>query len=162
MTSETTDGTASQALPPTPEHAPQFNQVRRRPKLKALVAALGGPNFARILLGVVTALLLLLAWFGNNPNLIDSGSPSEWRSQLSSAAIKNEVNNGETKGAPQQSVVNGWYANDLAEVQASQNSYLARSSDRNGALTAAVGFGIAGELIIRGIERSARRRKAMG
>lgn len=71
------------------------------------------------------------------------------------------MNAGETKGAPQQSVVNGWYANDIAVVQAAQNSYIAGSSMRNGNLLALIGLGVAGEFIIRGVERAKRPRPAM-
>ena len=85
-------------------------------------------------------------------------SPSDWKSDLSAASLKNTMNNGETKGAPQQSVVKGWYLNDIAAVQAAQNSYIAGSSMRNGNLLVLIGLGVAGELIIRGVERTRRGR----
>ena len=70
------------------------------------------------------------------------------------------MNNGETKGAPQQTVVNGWYANDTAAVTAAQNTYIAASSARNGNLLMLLGIGMAGELIIRGAERAGINRRA--
>ncbi|AMB40778.1 hypothetical protein AUT26_11550 [[Arthrobacter] sp. ATCC 21022] len=99
-------------------------------------------------------MLFILTWLATGPVVVDAGSPSDWKSQLAAASVKNEVNNGETKGAPQQSVVNGWYANDIAAVTASQNTYIAASSARNGALLMLLGLGVAGELILRGLERA--------
>ncbi|MBO1268704.1 hypothetical protein [Arthrobacter cavernae] len=157
-TYESSDSTAAQSLPPAPDREPQLVDRSRKTKVKALLANAGGANVARVILGAVIALLLVVTWFGSNPSLNDAGNPSEWKSQLSQAAIKNGLNNGDTKGAPQQSVVNGWYANDIAIVQASQNSYIAASTTRNGSLLALVGLGFAGELIIRGVERSRRKR----
>lgn len=112
---------------------------------------------ARIILGAVLGLLVIMTWVGTGPNAVDAGSPSAWKSELTAASVKNEVNNGETKGAPQQTVVNGWYANDIATVTAAQNTYIAASSARNGTLLMLLGLGIAGEMIIRGTERSKRR-----
>ncbi|TQJ41199.1 hypothetical protein FBY33_3299 [Arthrobacter sp. SLBN-112] len=68
------------------------------------------------------------------------------------------MNNGEAKGAPQQTVVNGWYANDIAAVTAAQNTYIAASSARNGSFLLLIGLAVAGELIIRGVEKTNRQR----
>ena len=92
-----------------------------------------------------------MTWVGTGPAAVDAGSPSKWKSDLAAASVKNDVNNGETKGAPQQSVVNGWYANDIAAITATQNSYIAASSARNGTLLTLLGLGVAGELILRGL-----------
>ncbi|WP_024368053.1 hypothetical protein [Arthrobacter sp. TB 26] len=144
-TYETSTASAAPELPPTPDHAPQLKS--RRLKLAKLRSA----NGARIILGAVLAVLLILTWLANNPGLSGS-SPSDWKSDLAQAAVKNTLNAGDTKGAPQQTVVNGWYLNDIAVVQAAQNSYVAGSSMRNGNLLALIGLGIAGELIIRGLD----------
>lgn len=146
---ETSNGNAVPDVPPTPNHAPQLKA--KRLKLTKLRSA----NGTRIILGSALGLLLLITWLPGNP-AFQSGGPSEWNSDLTQAAVKNELNAGETKGAPQQSVVNGWYLNDIAVVQAAQNSYIAGTSARNGNLLALIGLGVAGELIIRGVERSRR------
>jgi hypothetical protein len=142
-----TEGAAPD-VPPTPDHAPQLKA--KRLKLVKLRSA----NGARIILGSVLGLLLIITWIVNNPAFQSGTSPSDWKSELSAADLKNTMNNGETKGAPQQTVVNGWYANDIAAVTAAQNTYIAGSSMRNGNLLALIGLGVAGELIIRGVERA--------
>lgn len=145
-TYETSSASAAPELQPTPDHAPRLKS--RRPKLAKLRSA----NGARIILASALGILLIVTWIANNPAVHSGSSPSDWKSELSAATLKNTMNNGETKGAPQQSVVNGWYANDIAAVQAAQNSYIAGSSMRNGNLLALIGLGIAGELIIRGLD----------
>ncbi|MCK8143446.1 hypothetical protein MW871_16265, partial [Flavobacterium sp. I-SCBP12n] len=97
----------------------------------------------------------------NNPAIHSGSDPSDWKADLAEAAVTNELNAGETKGAAQQSVVNGWYLNDVAVVQAAQNSYIAGSSMRNGNLLTLLGLGVAGELIIRGVEREKRQRSTV-
>jgi hypothetical protein len=152
-TYETSNGNAVPAVPPTPDHAPRLK--KKRLKLMTLRSA----NGARIILGSVMGLLLIITWIANNP-AISGSSPSDWKSELSAADLKNTMNNGETKGAPQQTVVNGWYANDIAAVTAAQNTYIAASSARNGNLFALLGVGVAGELIIRGAEHARIARRA--
>lgn len=152
-TYETTNGNAVPDVPPTPDHAPQLKA--KRLKLVKLRSA----NGARIILGSVLGLLLIITWIVNNPAMSGT-SPSDWKSELTAADVKNTMNNGETKGAPQQTVVNGWYANDIAAVTAAQNTYIATSSVRNGNLLTLLGFGVAGELIIRGAERAHIKRRA--
>lgn len=151
-TYEALNESAAPDVPPTPDHAPQLQSKRLK------LAKLRSANGARIILGVVLGILLIITWFANNPAYQSGSSPSDWKSDLAQAAVKNELNAGETKGAPQQSVVNGWYLNDIAVVQAGQNSYIAGSSMRNGSLLALIGLGVAGELIIRGLERASRQR----
>lgn len=154
-TYETSDGSVTAETPPVPDHAPQ-------PKAKRLaLAKLRSVNGARIILGSVLGVLLLITWLANNPAFQSGSSPSDWKSELSAASLKNAMNDGETKGAPQQSVVNGWYANDIAAVEASQNTYIAASSARNGSFLALIGLGVAGELIIRGVEKTNRQRPSM-
>jgi hypothetical protein len=154
-TYETSDGTAVPDVPPTPDHAPQLKAKRLK------LAKLRSANGARIILGSVLAMLLVITWLANNPAFQSGSSPSDWKSELSAADLKNTMNNGETKGAPQQTVVNGWYANDIATVTAAQNTYIAASSARNGSFLALIGLGLAGELIIRGVERANRQRPSM-
>lgn len=144
-TYETSNANAGPDVPPTPDHAPQLKVKRLR------LAKLRSANGARIILGSVLGILMLITWLANNPAFQSGSSPSDWKSELSAASLKNTMNNGETKGAPQQSVVNGWYANDLASIEASQNSYIAASSARNGNLLVLIGVGVAGELVIRGL-----------
>lgn len=155
MTTYEAHNASAPEVPPTPDHAPQLQTKPRK------LAKVGVANAVRIILGAALALLLIVTWFANNPAFHSGSSPSDWKSELAQAAVTNEVNAGETKGAPQQSVVNGWYLNDIAVVQAAQNSYIAGSSMRNGNLLALIGLGIAGELIIRGVESARRRRPAM-
>ena len=151
---ETSNGNVVPDVPPAPGHAPQLKA--KRLKFSKLRLA----NGARIILGTVLALLLITTWFANNPGMQSGSSPSDWKSGLSAADLKNTMNNGETKGAPQQTVVNGWYANDIAAVTAAQNTYIAASSARNGNLLMLLGIGMAGELIIRGAERAGINRRA--
>ena len=153
---DSSTGFSGPAVPPAPETAPQVDKGR----LKGFAAAAGPIQLARIILGAVLGLLFILTWIGTGPNAVDAGSPSDWKSELTAANVKNEVNNGETKGAPQQTVVNGWYANDIAGVTASQNTYIAASSARNGTLLMLLGVGVAGELIIRGLDRALNNRLA--
>lgn len=119
-------------------------------------SAVDPAKLPRILLGSLLALMLVFTWVSGTPGTDDAGTPSDWKSDVDAAALSNELNNGETDGAPQQSVVNGWYANDLALVEASQNTYIAASSDRNGRILLLIGLGVAGELIIRGAQRPKR------
>ncbi|MET3811770.1 hypothetical protein [Arthrobacter sp. UYEF3] len=107
-TYEASNATPVSASPPAPDHAPQL-------KAKGLrLAKLRSANGARLILGSVLGLLLIITWIVNNPALSGSG-PSDWKSELCAADLKNTMNNGETKGAPQQTVVDGRYANDIAE-----------------------------------------------
>ncbi|WP_427007322.1 hypothetical protein [Pseudarthrobacter sp. H2] len=149
-TYETLNESAAPDVPPTPDHAPRLKSKRLK------LAKLRSANGARIILGAVLGILLIITWIANNPAIHSGSSPSDWRSDLAQAAVKNTLNAGDTKGAPQQTVVNGWYLNDIAVVQAAQNSYIAGSSMRNGNLLALIGLGVAGELIIRGVERARR------
>ncbi|CAM3307173.1 hypothetical protein PSET11_03240 [Arthrobacter ulcerisalmonis] len=142
-------------LPPTPDHAPQLKAKR----LKLL--KLRSTNGARIILGSILGVLMIITWIANNPAIHSGSDPSDWKADLAEAAVTNELNAGETKGAAQQSVVNGWYLNDVAVVQAAQNSYIAGSSMRNGNLLTLLGLGVAGELIIRGVEREKRQRSTV-
>ena len=154
-TFETTGGNALPDVPPTPDHAPPL-------KAKLLkLTKLRSANGARIILGSVLGLLLIITWTVSNPAFQSGSSPSDWKSELSAADLKNTMNNGETKGAPQQTVVNGWYANDIAAVTAAQNTYMAASSARNGNFLMLLGLGVAGELIIRGAERARINRRAI-
>ena len=153
-TYETSTGNAVPEVPPTPDHEPQL----RAKGLK--LAKLRSANGARIILGAVLGLLMIITWIVNNPAFQSGSSPSDWKSELSAADLKNTMNNGETKGSPQQTVVNGWYANDIAAVTAAQNTYIAASSARNGNLLVMLGIGVAGELIIRGAERARINRRA--
>ena len=108
------------------------------------------PNLARLVLGLLLLVLLCFAWFGNNPSAGGNGV-SSWKSSSAAAAANNELNGAKTSGAPQQAVVNGWYANDLANVQISQNTYTAVSSARNSSLLGLLVLAITGELVIRSI-----------
>ena len=132
---------------------------KKKGRLKGLAAA-GPAKLSRAVLGAILGLLFIGAWIGSGPGAVDAGSPSDWKSELSAADLKNTMNNGETKGAPQQTVVNGWYANDIAGVTAAQNTYIAASSARNGNLLMMLGIGVADELIIRGAERARSNRRA--
>ncbi|MCB5275850.1 hypothetical protein BJG92_03404 [Arthrobacter sp. SO5] len=153
-TYETSNAIAGPDVPPAPDHALKLKAKRLR------LAKLRSANSARIILGSVLGILMLITWLANNPAFQSGSSPSDWKSELNAADLKNTMNNGETKGAPQQTVVNGWYANDIAAVSAAQNTYIAASSARNGNLLMLLGIGVAGELIIRGAERARINRRA--
>ncbi len=151
---------APRQVTPPPQAEPQAVVDARKRRLGRLGKTVGLAQLARIVVGTLLALLLIITWVGGAPNRDDVGAPYDWTSQLDAAAVENELNNRATERAPQQSVVNGWYANELALVQASQNTYMAASSARNGNLLVLIGLGIAGELIIRGAERAQRTRTA--
>lgn len=148
-------GSSGPAVPPAPQSAPPTDMGKKRSRFGTYARAAGPIRLARIILGAVLGLLFILTWLTTGPAIVDAG-PSDWKSELAAAGVKNDVNNGETKGAPQQTVVNGWYANDIASVMASQNTYIAASSARNGTLLTLVGLGVAGEMILRGLERTRR------
>lgn len=113
----------------------------------------GGPSLARLILGGLLLVLLAIVWSATDPVSASGGKPSEWGSAVSQAAAGNIVNGSKTSGAPQQSVVNGWYQNELSLIQTSQNSYLAASSARNGALLGLLVLAVTGEIVIRAFER---------
>lgn len=143
-------------LPPPPQADSQAQGITRMGRLKSVGSAVGPADFARILLGSLLVFMLIFTWVSGTPDSDDAGTPSDWIRDVDAAVFSNELNNGETDGAPQQSVVNGWYANDLALIEASQNTYMAASSDRNGKILFIIGLGVAGELIIRGVKRPNR------
>lgn len=91
--------------------------------------------------------------FGSNPASTSGSSSSDWSSAAAAASADNIVNGSKTAGAPQQSVVNGWYQNELSVIQTSQNTFLAASSARNGGLLGLLVLAVVGELIIRAFER---------
>ena len=147
-----TAGLTEPQLPPRPGGEPQTQHSRGgEGPLAGRVRSLGAARVSRVILGTLLALLLVITWFGASPNRLDAGSPADASSDLAAAEIIYDSNNERTEGAPQQAVVNGWYANDLGVIQASQTSYLGASSARNGNLLVLIGLGIAGELIIRGM-----------
>ncbi|MGO4591560.1 hypothetical protein [Paenarthrobacter sp. 2TAF44] len=154
MSSYDTSTGYNPAVPPVPESAPQANPGKKQGRFKTFAATAGPVQLTRVILGAILGLLFIWTWIGTGPAVVDAGSPSEWKSDLAAASVKNEVDNGETKGAPQQSVVNGWYANDIAAITASQNTYIAASSARNGTLLMLLGLGVASELILRGLDRA--------
>lgn len=154
MSSHETSTGNTPAIPPVPESAPQAITGKKQGRLKSFAATVGPVQLSRVILGTILGLLFILTWVGTGPAVVDAGNPSKWKSDLATASIKNDVNNGETKGAPQQSVVNGWYANDIAAITASQNTYIAASSARNGTLLVLLGLGVAGDLVLRGLDRS--------
>lgn len=162
MSSHETSTGYTPAIPPVPESAPQAITGKKQGRLKSFAATAGPVQLSRAILGTILGLLFILTWVGTGPAVVDAGNPSEWKSDLAAASVKNEFNNGETKGAPQQTVVNGWYANDIAAISASQNTYIAASSARNGTLLMLIGAGIAGELIIRGFAGNERTKKQRG
>jgi hypothetical protein len=79
-TYETSNRNAVPEVPPTPDHAPQLKA--QRPKL----AKLRSVNGARIILGSVLGLLLVITWLVNNPAMSGS-TPSDWKSELSAADL---------------------------------------------------------------------------
>lgn len=67
---------------------------------------------------LIVAVLAVIVWFA-----APSGETSEtWASQISAADAKKIINDASTEGAPQQTVVNGWYVADVLPVLSHQNS----------------------------------------
>lgn len=112
--------------------------------------------------GLFVAFLLLVAWFSMAPEAAEEHS---WQSDLRTANATAEANHARTEGAPQQQVVNGWHAVDLAGIQVEQLiaqydqlGRIADSESRTGAMALLIGIGLAGELILRGWEGRGRTR----
>jgi hypothetical protein len=143
------------ALPPglaKPSRRPQVTG-KFRSAVTSLPSKFGWHNIARMILGALLLLLLGAFWIVGNPASISESRPTEWGSAVAAASADNIVNGTKTSGAPQQSVVNGWYQNELSLIQTSQNTYLAASSARNGGLLGLLVLAVVGELIIRSFEK---------
>lgn len=111
----------------------------------------------RVLWAIVMLGLLIFVWVSMSPGERPS-APGSWGSALSRAESNYDANNARISGAPQQQVVNGWYANDLATIHADQLSaqleqyaYSAASSDRIAALTGVLALTVIGEVALRAI-----------
>lgn len=119
------------------------------------------PHLARIVLAAVVLVMLAVIWFDMAPTRDDSaGDPTSWTSDINASGLRKSANDAQTRGAPQQQVVNGWLTNDLVEVGLAQNTYMAASGDylaassgRNGALGATLVIGLAGWVIIGAAEK---------
>lgn len=120
---------------------------------------------ARIRVVWATVMLLALAavYFNTAPEGPDASAASGWEAQQTLASGNNDLNNENTQGAPQQSVVNGWYANDLLDLQVTQAGslyeaqlYEAAVSRRNGDLLALLGLAVLGDLLLQAVGRSGR------
>ncbi len=120
---------------------------------------------ARIRLVWAAVMLLALAavYFNSAPEGPDESAVSGWEAQQTLASSSNDLNNENTQGAPQQSVVNGWYSNDLLDLQVTQAGslyeaqlYQAAVSRRNGDLLALLGLAVLGDLLLQAAGRSGR------
>lgn len=76
-------------------------------------------NLYRALVWVLVAVTALVIWGVSGPNL---PSETDFDGAIRTAEVTYEANNSQTKGAPQQQVVNGWYMRDVLPVLAKQNS----------------------------------------
>ncbi|THJ67459.1 hypothetical protein E8P82_05020 [Arthrobacter echini] len=146
--------------PPVPPHEPPSDPAVGEAKSRSVRRAVGPARLARIILGTLLAVLLIVTWVSGTRSADEVGSAEDWAVDLASASTVNDLNNAEAQGAPQQAVVSGWYANELAVIQAEQNTHLALRTTTNGTLLLLLGLGIAGEVIIRGAERVRRPRTA--
>ncbi|MPV51474.1 hypothetical protein GCG21_15960 [Pseudactinotalea sp. HY160] len=108
-------------------------------------------------------LALAAVYFNTAPEAPNALAVNGWESQQLMASARNDLNNENTQGAPQQSVVNGWYANDLLDLQVTQAGglyeaqlYEAAATRRNGDLLALLGLAVLGDLLIQAAGRSGR------
>src|SRR5699024_2713908 len=102
-------------------------------------------------------------WFAASPG--DSpAAPGSWTGALNAAESAYDANEAETSGAPQQQVVNGWYANDLAGIHAdqltaqlAQTAYLADATARIGAVLGVLALALIGDIALRAVPGPMRR-----
>lgn len=90
------------------------------------------------------ALALLITW-GNGPEQAD------WPDEVSWAQTRADLNNDSAEGAPQQQVVNGWHAADLAEIQINQTTELLEQHRHTANLLLVLGLGIFGDFALRAV-----------
>ena len=89
----------------------------------------------RIGLAVLAAAAIGI-FFGMAPTVASDEAGEAYSISISSAEFRYELNAENTESAPQQQVVNGWYANDLLNIIALENARTASQSsdDRTAAL----------------------------
>lgn len=118
----------------------------------------GGPRSVLRLIWAGAMLLLLIGvWVATSPQERPTASTS-WSGVLITAESDYTANDARTSGAPQQQVVNGWYANDLANIHADQLSaqhaqsvHLGEIAERFTAVLAVVALTLIGEVALRAV-----------
>lgn len=116
----------------------------------------GPKSILRIIWAAAMLLLLGVVWVLTSPG--EPPGEQHWASELTLAESAYEVNEANTQGAPQQQVVNGWYANDLAAIhvdqltaQAAQNTYLGAVNDRIAAVLGVIALTVIGDVALRAL-----------
>jgi predicted PurR-regulated permease PerM len=111
--------------PPAPPNNQQYQQPQNyyqqpaQPTHQAMEYA----GFSRFVPGLVVALLAIVLvvvgfLFVGTATKVDVPESSNYTSQIEAAKLSFDTNNTTTASAPQQQVVNGWYANDLLVIVA--------------------------------------------
>lgn len=108
---------------PTPAHSPlgadAFGQTPCPPRK---TTAKGPRRFNldvyRAAVWLVVAVLAVIVWFAGPSD----ETTETWASQISAADAKKIINDASTEGAPQQTVVNGWYVADVLPILSHQSS----------------------------------------
>lgn len=114
-------------------------------------------------LGVVRfwwALAMLLGFLVSFLALMPSGESSGWSKEMTSAAARYSLQEGSAQGAPQQSVLNGWYANDLLAVQAKIAGDQKEQTQRISAMVFFLSLGVLGDMTLRRASEFRAARKA--
>lgn len=111
----------------------------------------------RMAWGAVVLVALLITWFA----LVPAETPElSWDEDVQAAEVRADTNNRSAQGAPQQTVLNGWHAADLAAIQIDQLQAqheamraAVQAETRTGAMVLVVGIGLAGDVVLRAAER---------
>lgn len=111
------------------------------------------------LVRLIWASLMLFGLIITSIVFTPSGESSKWSDSVSSAGTKYALQENNAQGAPQQTVLNGWYTNDLLEVQAKIAGDQKEQTDRISAMVLYLGLGVLGDLVLRrwGAFREGRR-----
>ena len=135
----------SHPLPSSPATPPPAAPQSKIPASKAARR----PTVNLQLVRLIWAALMLLGLVTTSIVFSPSGESSKWSDEVSAAATKYALQENNAQGAPQQAVLNGWYTNDLLEVQAKIAGDQKEQTDRISAMVFYLGLGILGDLVLR-------------
>lgn len=145
-----TDPATAQSTPPTDSSRPTTPLPQQPPQWWTQVSTPAKKSAAdpllliRLAWAILISLVLLITW-GSGPD------GEDWQEEVSTAQSTARLNNDITEGAPQQQVVNGWQAVDLAEIQIRQNTALLDSQGHTANLLLVLGLGIFGDMALRAL-----------
>ncbi|MCK6094602.1 hypothetical protein KZX06_09760 [Micrococcus sp. EYE_162] len=107
---------------------------------------------------LVWASLMLLGFFITSFLTMPDGESGDWSKDVDMAAAQYTLQKDSPQGAPQQAVLNGWYTNDLLQVQTKIAGEQMEQTERISVMVLYLGLGLLGDLILRtgGALREAR------